>query len=474
MKKTLKLTSLLTLLVMLTTFSCSKDDEVNYEIATQDLTITFSENPANGDIVGTVQAEGNGTLIFSITSQTPIGALSINDTTGELTVADATLFDFEINPIITTNITVSNSENTESLMATINLGNINELSIDDFSEAIDENPINGDVIGTVQASGDGTLSYSITSQTPAGALGIDATTGEVTVADATLFDYETYPTITADISVDNTVSTETTTVTINLNNINELNIVDFTTSLDENPTNGDSLGTVQAVGDGTLVFSINSQTPAGALNIDPNTGELTVADATLFDFETNPTIDAIIYVTNSVTTEDADITINLSNINEIGDYNYGGIIFWLDPTNNNHGLVVAVSNQFYSGTWGCSGTNTGATGTAIGTGVTNTSAIVSSGCATPGSVIEMISNLNLNGYDDWFLPSEDELSEMYTNISTVNASITANGGQVTYQFHWSSTEINTTAAKLVNLTTGSIGGSGKDGNLYFARAVRAF
>ncbi len=475
MKNALKLVRLFALALLVTTYGCSKDDEVNYKITTQDVTITFTENPTNGDIVGTVEAEGNGTLSFSITSQTPTGALNINNTTGELTVADATLFDFETNPVITANITVSNSEKTESLIATINLSNINELSIDDFSETIGENPTNGDVIGTVQATGDGTLVFSINSQTPSGALSINATTGELTVADATLFDFETNPTITADITVDNSVSTETAVATIDLTNVIELSIEDFTGNIDENPTNGDVIGTVQAVGDGTVAFGMTTQSPTGALSINTVTGELTVADATLFDFETNPTITANIWADNGRFTRTATATISLNNINEVGDYSYGGVIFWIDPASNNSaGLVCAVSNTFISGTWGCSGTTTGATGTAIGTGSTNTDAIVASGCAAPGSVIEAVSNLNLNGYDDWFLPSEDELIEIYTNISTVNAAITANGGQVTYQFHWSSTEINTTAAKLVNLTTGTVGGSGKNGNSYFARAVRAF
>lgn len=250
---------------------------------------------------------------------------------------------------------------------------------------------------------------------------------------------------------------------------------DFAVTIDENPTNGQSIGTVQAAGGPVLNFVLISETPSGALNVDATTGVLTVADASLFDFETNPTITAMVKVDDAIAP--ASITINLNDLAEpavIGDFRDGGIVFWVDPTDNNHGLVVAVSSQFYSGTWGCSGTNTGATGSAIGTGASNTSAIVNSGCAPTGSVIEVVSSLSLNGYDDWFVPSEGELSEMYANINVVNAAITANGGQVTYQFHWSSTEINSTAARLVNLTTGVIGGSGKDGNIYFTKPVRAF
>ncbi len=475
MKNPFKLINLLVLTLLLTAFGCSNDDDNTVTINLQDLEVTVDENPTDGQVIGTVQSDSSSSLTYSIASQTPDGALSIDISSGELTVADAALFDFETNSVITAIVSAEEAVNAATVTITIN--NVNELNTQDFTTAIDENPTNGDSLGTVQATGDGTLSFSISSETPADALNIDANTGELTVADALLFDFETNPIIIADISVDNSGNVETVMATINLNNINELSIQDFTASIDENSTNGSLLGTVQASGDGTLTYSITTQTPTGALTINASTGELTIADETLFDFETNPTITATVMVDNSVSTETTTVTINLNDLAEpatIGDFRDGGVVFWVDPTDNNHGLVVAVSSQFISGTWGCSGTNTGATGTAIGTGATNTSAIVSSGCATSGSVVEIISNLNLNGYDDWFLPSEGELSEMYTNINTVNATITANGGQVTYQFHWSSTEINTTAAKLVNLTTGTIGGSGKDGNLYFARAVRAF
>lgn len=476
MKHVFKFTRTLFLASLLLIASCSNDDDATAVVINlQDVEVTINENPTNGDVIGTVQSNSSSSLNFSITTQTPAGALAINTNTGELTVADATLFDYETNPSITAIVAATGAENTANVTITVN--NVNELSLQDFSVTIDENPSNGAILGTVQAIGDGTLSYSITSQTPAGALAIDTSTGELTVADAMLFDYETNPTLTATIAVDNSGNTQNLTATITLNNVNELIAQDFAITIDENPSNGAVLGTVQATGDGTLSYSITSQTPAGAIAINANTGELTVVDATLFDFETNPTINAVVDVTNSVSTEDITVTINLNDLNEpasIGDYRDGGIVFWVDPTDNNHGLVVAVSSQFYSGTWGCSGTSTGATGTAIGTGVTNTAAIVSSGCATSGSVVEIISNLNLNGYDDWFLPSQDELMEMYNNITVVNAAITANGGQVTYQFHWSSTEINTTAATLVNLTTGTVGGSGKDGNIYFAKPVRAF
>ena len=344
MKNLIKLTNVLILTMLLTTYSCSNDDDNTVVITLQDLNLTIDENPTNGQVVGTVLSDSNSTLIYSITSQTPNGALSINETTGELTVADATLFDFEINSTITATVSADEAENIANV--TINLNNINELTIQDFSTTIDENPTNGDSLGIVQASGDGTLSYSITSQTPAGALSIDATTGELTVADTMLFDYETNPTVTATIAVDNSGNTQTLTATI-----------------------------------------------------------------------------------------------DLTDLHEVGEYKFGGVIFWIDPaSNNSSGLVCALTNLNVS-SWGCAGVLTGATGVGIGTGETNTATIISTACVP--SAAETISNLNWNGYNDWFLPSVDEFNEIAVNYDNyIWPTIQANGGNALVGTVWTSTEVN--------------------------------
>jgi len=133
---------------------------------------------------------------------------------------------------------------------------------------------------------------------------------------------------------------------------NEISVQDLVLAIDENPTNGQVVGmatTTQTVGGGTMVFSIASQTPTGALSIDASTGELTVVDALLFDYETNPEITATVSVDGAVNT--GAITINLNNVNEIGDFNYGGVVFWIDPTDSSKGLVCAVNDQSTTIVW---------------------------------------------------------------------------------------------------------------------------
>ena len=88
--------------------------------------------------------------------------------------------------------------------------------------------------------------------------------------------------------------------------------------MDENPTNGEVLGTVTGTADrGNLIFSLSNQNPAGAMAIDASTGELTVADASKFDFETNPTLTAKGSVTVEGVSESANISITLNNMPEI-------------------------------------------------------------------------------------------------------------------------------------------------------------
>lgn len=459
--------------ILLTTFSCGNDDDIvaTPVIMLQDLEVTIAENPNNGQIIGVVQSDNNSSLTYSIDSETPSGALNIDANSGELSVADATLFDFETNPIITATVSASGAVNTATV--TINLTNL-EVTLQDVTATIDENPANGLLIGTVQSSGS-TSSFSLTSQTPNGALSIDANSGELTVADATLFDFETNPIITAVVSDGESVNPAT--VTINLTNINEVMISTFDESVDENPTNGQVLGTVVSNATGNPNYSIVSQTPAGAISIDPNTGIVTVADASLFDYETNQFVDAVISADDADDSSDFEVVID--NVNEVGDVAFGGVIFWVDPTSNNsEGMVVSITNttsaQFI---WDCSGINTGATGTVIGTGETNAASVSTAGCATSGSLFDVASTTSLNGFNDWFVPSVDEWIEIDANLPTIFPVIQANNGDSFYGLSWSSTELSSTTAALY-----ALGGINNDGTTltrpktanYHLRVIRSW
>ena len=101
----------------------------------------------------------------------------------------------------------------------------------------------------------------------------------------------------------------TVEITINLSN--------FTASIDENPAAGTSIGTVSGgTNEGSISYSLSEQNPNGALAIDPASGEITVADANAFDFETNQRITATVTASNGGVSEDASVTITINDVDE--------------------------------------------------------------------------------------------------------------------------------------------------------------
>ena len=153
----------------------------------------------------------------------------------------------------------------------------------------------------------------------------------------------------------------------------------------------------------------------------------------------------------------------------IGDTYQGGIIFYLDG--NGGGLIASPSDQSYA-EWGCLGTTiTGADGTAIGTGAQNTIDI-EAGLPTPGTAADICANLTLGGYSDWFLPSKDELKEMYLNIG--QGSTLGNVGFFETISYWSSTEYGIKDAWIQSFIRGGQAWDSKYYAHYVVRAIRAF
>jgi hypothetical protein len=115
----------------------------------------------------------------------------------------------------------------------------------------------------------------------------------------------------------------------------------------------------------------------------------------------------------------------------IGQNYQGGYIFYLDSTGN-HGFIAASNNQSNGIGWWSDTTRTFADGKAIGTGLVNTKKIVAL-FGNGDYAAKICDDLILNGYDDWYLPSSDELIELWKQKDKV--------GSFPDGWYWSSTDL---------------------------------
>ena len=162
-----------------------------------------------------------------------------------------------------------------------------------------------------------------------------------------------------------------------------------------------------------------------------------------------------------------DPLIPLINIGEVSN---GGIVAYVDSTGQ-HGFVVTPHN-LGTAVWGCFGVELlGANGLSLGTGSQNTLDITSN-CGDTLNAAYLCNNLELNGFDDWYLPSVDELVLMYNNKSLLGNFENDIFGYNTY---WSSSEYDSGIAWVVHFS--GMGAGADDGdkdNLYNVRAIRNF
>ena len=129
----------------------------------------------------------------------------------------------------------------------------------------------------------------------------------------------------------------------------------------------------------------------------------------------------------------------------------GGLIFYVNPQAGEWKYLEAAPVETEEAAqWGAFGSNVGGTATAVGTGKQNTALITRSlrVYSESGKAAQLCDGLSYGGYDDWFLPSKDELALMYTVL-------VEKGLDVFYgAWYWSSSQINLDGAWVQAFNTG--------------------
>ena len=314
----------------------------NTPIITASQSFSIDENSANATSVGTVaatDADATATTYedWTITGGNTNNAFVINDSTGELSVADASQLDYESGAILyTLSLTVSDGANTSSAeTVTISVNDLNDnLPIIAASQSfsVDENSANGTSLGAVAATdADATATtyqnWTITGGNTNSAFAIDPDTGEITVNTSSELDTETTPSYSLSITVSDGANTATAeTVTININDLND-NTPIITPSqsfdIDEASANDTPVGTValtdaDSAAVNTFTWSITAGNTNNAFAIDPSSGEITVNTSSELDYESGTILYTLsLTVSDGATTSAAEaITINILDVSE--------------------------------------------------------------------------------------------------------------------------------------------------------------
>ena len=232
--------------------------------------------------------------------------------------------DYETKQSYSLNINVRDNSTSNLIEAisfpiTITIINLNDnapVFTSDATFSIAENQIAIGTVTATDADGD-TITYSISGSD----ITINATSGVIAFASAP--DYETTTSYSATVTASDGTNFTTQDITVNITDVNEAPSItsSATFSAAENQV---AIGTVTATDpeNATLTFRIGNmpapqpgQQWSGA-NIDSSTGAITFSGSGV-NFEQQTSISATVYASDGVNETSQDITINITDVNEV-------------------------------------------------------------------------------------------------------------------------------------------------------------
>jgi hypothetical protein len=264
--------------------------------------------------------------------------------------------------------------------------------------------------------------------------------------------------------------------TVTFNNKSEA-IIPFTAPLDDG---GSQITSYTATSD--------PEGATGTTQVDASSenGSITVSG-----LSANTSYTFTVTATNHIDTSDpSQSSSSVELIPKVGDFYQGGVVFYLLKESDKdvdgydefktQGLICALEDLEGSYKWShpINGVEQQVTETQpnMGLGKFNTAKIIAKlGEENKNYAAYQATTYLGDGYDDWYLPSEDELNRMKNNKSDIDSELSANGGTVfsTNDYYWSSSERDENNAYRLDISGG--GGEGKPkSNTYLVRPVRSF
>ena len=197
--------------------------------------------------------------------------------------------------------------------------------------------------------------------------------------------------------------------------------------------------------------------------------------------ETTTTVLGDTTVPAEVTTTTEFIAPEVKCTAKVGDTGPGGGVVFIDAstTGNNTGECFEAAPATWALSWGCGSTMLVTEDLAIGMGKENTAAIVA-GCAAGEDQTTMFAakfadQLRAGGKDDWFLPSQDELAELYAQRKLfADCGEAQCAADLAASIYWSSSHGGTSDAVAINFVVGSDPITEPQTTIRFVRPVRSF
>lgn len=261
-----------------------------------DIVITIPENTAEGTVIHTITPISGTELSYYILTGNLDGAISIEAATGKIIVTNQAGIDYEVRQqLVVQAKAVSTNGMSDNFTITINITNVNEPPVSGPQQfSIPETAPNSSVVGTIPATSPqgNPLNFTITSGNTGGVFVLNSVTGIITVANASLLNFETTPVYELQVSISDGTASISIPVTINITDVNE-----------PPPLNDDTINIYDTTETGALVYQFSTEDPEGQIPVtfeivnastpgvfalNTLTGEITLVDNDFLNPATTP------------------------------------------------------------------------------------------------------------------------------------------------------------------------------------------